>query len=214
MSWDDPLPTSLGNEWAKIVYDLQNLSKIQIPHYINTEKDGTEKHQVICFCDASGKAYTTAVYTRVIGLHSVKVNLIFAKARVAPKEELTLPRLELLVTIIGKRSTHFVKKHLDLPTPKPILWTDSQCVLHWLKTKKLLSVFVENRLKEIRNGNITLRFVISEDNPAVLATRGISAQELSESQLLWHGPKWLRDPERSCSTWNISEINPDTIRAV
>ena len=107
-----------------------------------------------------------------------------------------------------------MKKHLDLPTPKTILWTDSRCVLYWLKTKKLLSVFVENRLKEIRNGNITLRFVISEDNPAVLATRGISAQELSESQLLWHGPKWLRDPERSWPTWNISEINPDTIRAV
>ena len=28
MSWDDPLPTSFRNEWAKIVNDLQNLSKI------------------------------------------------------------------------------------------------------------------------------------------------------------------------------------------
>ena len=37
MSWDDPLPTSLRTEWAKIVYDLQNLSKIQIPRYVNTE---------------------------------------------------------------------------------------------------------------------------------------------------------------------------------
>ena len=107
-----------------------------------------------------------------------------------------------------------MKKHLDLPTPKTILWTDSQCILHWLKTKKLLSVFVENRLKEIRNGNITLRFVISEDNPADLATRGISAQELSESQLWWHGPRWLRDSETSWPTWNIPEINPDTIRDV
>ena len=118
-----------------------------------------------------------------MGPHSVKANLIFSKARVAPKEELTLPRLELLRTLISKRSTHFVKTHLDVPTPKTILWTDSQCILHWLKTKKLLSVFVENRLKEIRNGNITLRLVISEDNPADLATRGIFAQELSESQL-------------------------------
>ena len=85
---------------------------------------------------------------------------------------------------------------------------------NWLKTNKLLSVFVENRLKEIRNGNITSRFVISEGNPADLATRGISAQELSESQLWWRGPKWLRDPETSWPTWNIPEINPDTIRAV
>ena len=155
MSWDDPLPTSLRNEWAKIVYGLQNLSKIQIPRYVNTERDGTEEYQLMCFCDASGKAFATAVYIRVIGPNSVKANLIFAKARIAPKQELTLPRLELLGTLIGKRSTHFVKKHLDLPTPKTILWTDSQCILHWLETKKLLSVFVKNRLKEIRNGNIT-----------------------------------------------------------
>ena len=49
MSWDDPLPTSLRNEWAKIVYDLQNLSTIQIPRYVNTERDGTEEYQLICF---------------------------------------------------------------------------------------------------------------------------------------------------------------------
>ena len=55
MSWDDPLTTSLRNEWAKIVNDLQNLSKIQIPRYVNTERDGTERYQLICFCDASGK---------------------------------------------------------------------------------------------------------------------------------------------------------------
>ena len=117
MSWDDPLPTSLRNEWAKIVYYLENLSKIQFPHYVNTERDGTEEYQLICFCDASGKDFATAVYITVIGPHSAKANLIFAKAR----EELTLPHLELLGPFIGKRSTHFVRKHLDLPTPKTIL---------------------------------------------------------------------------------------------
>ena len=107
-----------------------------------------------------------------------------------------------------------MKDRLDLPTPKTILWTDSQCILDWLKTKKLLLVFVENILQEIKNGNITLHFVISEDNPADLTTREISSQELSKSQLWWHGSKLLRDPETSRPTWNISEINPDTIRAV
>ena len=66
----------------------------------------------------------------------------------------------------------------------------------------------------ITNGNVTLHFVISEDNPADLATRGIYAQELSESQFWWQGPKWLRHPATSWPTWNIPEINPDTIRAV
>ena len=119
MSWDDPLLTSLRNEWAKIVNDLQNLSKIQIPHYVNTERDGTEEYQLICFCDASGKAFATAVYIRVTGPHSVKANLIFTKARVAPKEELTLPHLELLGTLIGKRSTHFGKNISTFQLQKP-----------------------------------------------------------------------------------------------
>ena len=105
MSLDDPLQTSLRNEWAKIVYDLQNLSKIKIPHYVNTDEMEQKNIKLICFCDASGKAFAAAVYIRVIGPRSVKANLIFAKARVAPKEELTLPRLELLGTLIGKRST-------------------------------------------------------------------------------------------------------------
>jgi len=29
------------------------------------------------------------------------------------------------------------------------LWTDSDCVLHCLKTSKLLPLFVENQIKEI-----------------------------------------------------------------
>ncbi|XP_068142869.1 uncharacterized protein [Drosophila tropicalis] len=38
--------------------------------------------------------------------------------------------------------------------------------------------------------------VRSEDNPADLASRGVSAAELSASSLWWHGPEWLqRDPE-------------------
>ena len=55
MSWDNPLPTSMRNEYTKIVYNLQNLSKIQIPHYINTKRNGIEEYQLICFCDASEK---------------------------------------------------------------------------------------------------------------------------------------------------------------
>ena len=40
-------------------------------------------------------------------------------------------------------------KVLGLNVSKRILWTNSWCVLHWLKTKKPLAVFIENRAKEI-----------------------------------------------------------------
>ena len=41
---------------------------------------------------------------------------------------------------------------------KENLWTDSQCVLNWIKTKKPLSVFLRNRLTEItREKNVEFR---------------------------------------------------------
>ena len=66
------------------------------------------------------------------------------------KKELTIPQLELLAILIGIRAVNFVTKELRLKISERILWTDSQCVLHWLKTKKPLSIFVENSLKEIK----------------------------------------------------------------
>ena len=73
--------------------------------------------------------------------------------------------------------------------------TNSLCVLHWLQTKKPLSVFVANRLKEIRPlEGVTIKHVPCEDNPADLATRGKSPRQLSSS-IWWNGPKWLKEPE-------------------
>ena len=68
---------------------------------------------------------------------------------------------------------------------KQILWTNSQCVLHWLKTKKPLAVFIENRIKEIlMEKDISFRYIVSDQNPA-------------QSTLWWHGPSWLRNDESS-----------------
>jgi len=55
-----------------------------------------------------------------------------------------------------------------------VLWTDSQYGLQWLQSTP---VFVTNRLKEIKSLQGTdIRF---EDNPADMATRGRTPQQLS-----------------------------------
>ena len=91
------------------------------------------------------------------------------------KRELTIPRLELLAVVIGIRALKFVTKELRLKVPERILWTDSQCVLYWLKTRKPLSVFVENHIKEIKlEKDVTFHYVSTVDNPADFATRGLS----------------------------------------
>ena len=64
-------------------------------------------------------------------------------------KEFTTPCLELLAVLIGVRAVYFVMKELRLNISKGILWTDSQCVLHWLKLGDHC-LFVKNRVKEIK----------------------------------------------------------------
>ena len=87
--------------------------------------------------------------------------------------------MELLAVLIGVRAVSFVEHEMKLSIEEKFLWTDSQCVLHWIKTTKPLSVFVENRVKEIKlHRDLRFRYIAFGHNPADLATRGLSVSEL------------------------------------
>ena len=135
-----------------------------IPRYI-----GGNEYKLFCFTDASAKAYSATVYLYSTVDETSNVNLVFSKARVAPIKQLSIPRLELLAVLIGTRCLNYVTEQLRLPETDRILWTDSQCVLHWMKSRKPLPVFVQNRLKEITSHkDIKFRYVTTTQNPADL----------------------------------------------
>ena len=131
-------------QWKEISTDLQ----CNIPRYIGLQGETTCR--LLCFCDASTKAYATSVYLRMCNMHSKTCNLVFSNTCLAPNEKISLPRLDLLAILIGVRSMSFVESQLKFTFSEKIPWTDLQCVLHWIKTEKLLTVSVENRLREIR----------------------------------------------------------------
>ena len=94
--------------------------------------------------------------------------------------------------LIGVRMLNFVQEQLRLPLEKKLLWTENQCVLHWITSKKPLTTLAQNRVKEItETKDMSFRYVVTSQNPADLATRGISARDLDKCELWWHGPKWL-----------------------
>jgi len=87
---------------------------------------------------------------------------------------MSVPRLEIMAMLIGVRITNFIVKKLRIEILEKILWSDSQCVLHWLKSCKPLSVFVVNCIKEIRSEkDIIFRYIASDRNPSDLATWGL-----------------------------------------
>ncbi|VDI29695.1 Hypothetical predicted protein [Mytilus galloprovincialis] len=105
---------------------------------------------------------------------------------------MSIPRLELMAVLIGVRSLIFVKSELNISIEEMYLWSDSQCVLKWISTKKELNVFVKNRIAEIKaHKDVKFMYVNTMENPADVATRGTTASKLKNDSLWWHGPKWL-----------------------
>ena len=78
-------------------------------------------------CDSSAQAYCAVVYVRVACSQAVKVNLWAGKCRVAPMEDLSIPRLELLACVLSKLVVSVVHAvRLEVQVRNVFCWTDSQ----------------------------------------------------------------------------------------
>ena len=115
-----------------------------------------------------------------------------AKNRVAPMKGMTLPRLELIAAVIGTQVGKHLMKELDLDDAVFFL-SDSQIVLHWIKSNKIKNEFITTRTREIKQvtKNFPWKYIPSDTNPAGLQTRGITAKEFQENVLWKMGPAWL-----------------------
>ena len=189
--WDDPdISSDLKSQWQQIYRNLIQLNEIRFPRLVKCKNEVTELH---IFADASKRAYGACAYFRVVKEdESIETNLVFARTRVAPLKELTLPRLELMAALVGARLAKYLIRESRLCFSKLTLWSDAKCVLYWIKGRQLKPVFVENRLREIRSVQFNeFRYIASEDNPADLLSRGIDTQDMKQNSLWWKGPSWL-----------------------
>ncbi|GFW16723.1 DUF5641 domain-containing protein [Trichonephila clavipes] len=122
------------------------LKEVTVPRYIAIN----ETSELHIFIDASKSSYGACVFVRTVVENDVKVTLLRSKARVAPLKSLTIPRLELMSCCIGARLANSIIRALNLPGIKVIYWSDSEVALWWIREQGNWSVFVANRVKEIR----------------------------------------------------------------
>ena len=208
LSWDEKLPPPIKERWAKLLVDLQSVHLLCIPRVTGPITGDGQTLQLHCFTDASMKSYSAVVYLVVSEAGSTQSFIIFAKNRLAPLKTITLPRLELMGVLIGTRILSFVTRELRCKIDRTVLWTDSECVLAWIGSSKILPTFVNNRVKEIKSHtHYEFRHVSSVDNPADIPTKPQNYCDLSNNKLWWSGPNWLCSNE---SNWPKNERNVDT----
>ena len=104
--------------------------------------------------------------------------------------------MELLGAVILARLVSTVVKSLSCDT-SVVYWVDSNTALYWIKNEGNWKQYVNHRVNEIRqltNKN-DWRFCPGQLNPADLATRGLSGEELLNNPLWRGGPEFVVGPK-------------------
>ena len=207
--WRGALPKEMQVKWDSWKKQLSELTEMRVPRQVTIpDFDSVELH---CFADASESAYAACCYIKSVRGSDVRVNLAFAKNRIAPVATHTLPRLELLgAGLLSRITDKVIKVYQQLEFSKVIYYTDSQNVLHWVQSdNRNWSTFVMNRVLEIHRLTKakSWRYVRSERNPADIATRPISAKDLTASSMWLHGPTFLKDDTIRCAD-KVAVVEP------
>ncbi|KAK7918811.1 hypothetical protein WMY93_010095 [Mugilogobius chulae] len=184
VGWDDQIqPADLRDKWLTWVEEIPALQHLKLPRpYAPSTADTATKH-IHIFCDASERAYGSVAFMQTVDdSQHIFVSFVFARSRVAPRKQLSIPRLELSAALTGAQLARLLETELSITSEHITLWSDSTTVLYWIKSESCCyKVFVGTRVTEIQNltDPSQWRYVDSRSNPADDITRGLTLQEMT-----------------------------------
>ncbi|XP_055948250.1 uncharacterized protein LOC129981435 [Argiope bruennichi] len=193
-SWDEEVTGELRKEFLQWFQELKHLSDIQIPRCVQASSKDISNCTIHTFVDGSKDAYAAVTFLRIENNGRIELFLLAAKSRVAPLRGTTIPRMELLAAVIGARLANSVVEALGWKNVTIYYWSDSTTVLAWILREENWSVFVRNRVQEIRklSNPTSWRHIPGDKNPADLPSRGCKAKHLV-SLRWWEGPQWMKN---------------------
>ena len=197
--------SDLKKQWDQIRKDCEEVLNLELQREIETS-DEMELH---IFSDASKQAYGAIAY---IVIPTIKSQFLMSKARITniKKIELqdTIPKLEMMGMLLAANLAKFCLEAMNnYPFKKKIIWSDSKVALAQCSASKSnKNTFVHNRVIQIRElcEGFEINYVNSNENPADLTTKPISAKNLQSNELWKSGPKWLIDKtEKNEQIYNL-----------
>lgn len=179
----------MSNQWTAFVEQLQEMPSLSFPRWLGYKLDHhIELHG---FCDASQQA--AVIYLRSTSTDgAVQINIICSKTKVAPLKRLTIPRLKLSGAVLLTKLTSHIIRILEFNNVSVHLWTDSS--ITWINNHpSRWKDFVHNRVCYIQEmvPQAIWYFVPGDENPADLATRELTPNQLSEMSVWWTGLPWI-----------------------
>ena len=152
VDWDVPLSGHLLDKWRALVSGFQGITSIPRCYFTLLDK-ASSCCSLQGFCYVSSTAYAAVVYLRIEGSAGTVAYFVASKTRVAPTSKLSIPRLELLSSLLLANliSNISVALTTEFLLQEPCCYTDSKVALYWIRgTTKEWKPFVENRVNEVR----------------------------------------------------------------
>ena len=215
LGWDDPLPDAFLKKWLKWKNSLEELDKLSIPRCYHWSGSGViSRLEIHAFSDASEQAIATVIYMKSISTEQdICISLLYAQAKLAPKQATTIPRLELCAAVLSVNAVQWITRELKLNITATLFYTDSKVVLGYIRSEsKRFYVYVANRVNIIRSSSKPnqWRFVQSSDNPADIATRGKTPSDL-KGTFWFRGPDFIKFdlPPQDLTEVDIKEGDPE-----
>ena len=147
------------------------------------------------FADASQIAYGAVSYLRMVDVEDrIHCTFLIGKSRLAHLKLMTVPRLELSAAVLAVQLDKSVREELDVPITQSIYWSDSTCVLQYIRNQsKKFHTFVANRLSVIHENSAPhqWRHIGSELNPADEVSRSLTVEEMCANSKWLNGPQFL-----------------------
>ncbi|XP_069129352.1 uncharacterized protein [Argopecten irradians] len=212
VGWDEEISEEDLKDWNDWLNQLPHFERVSIDRCYKTGSLGkVTSCQLHGFADASNVGFGMVFYLRFIDSDGqIYYSFVFGKARVAPLETITIPRMELTAAASLVKLCKLLQDQFSYSIDKVLYWTDSTSVLRYINNRNLrFHTFVANRVAVIHEATEEdqWHYVNTKQNPADCASRGMSVQKLSQNDTWFKGPEFLWKPE---SEWPVIDMTADT----
>ena len=110
IAWDNPLPFDLASKWSSWQKGLPD--KVEVSRSLVNYQEPINEIELHAFGDASGKGVSAAVFPVIHQPSGISQGMVAAKSRLA-KQQLTIPRQELVSSHMASNLVHNVKQALQ-----------------------------------------------------------------------------------------------------
>ena len=119
---------------------------------------------------------------------------VMGTSRVVPVKPVTIPRLKLSAAVMSVKIGSMLQQELDNEKVSQAYWSDSKVVLGYISNEaRRFHVYVANRVQQIKEHTNTAQwhYVVSSENPADTASRGLNADKIVNNATGLNGPEFL-----------------------